>query len=370
MSAETELMQLLREQRTQSAEMLGQMRKQGEQLRSLSEQLQAQGVQLQAQGAQLQAQGAQLQEVKEQMLELQGGRALQTQGERAAPLPAAASIDAPRRAPAAGARAAGGGGGGGGGGGPSAASTSSSKSGSSPPSPVAGGQASPAGLARLRHAFAAAPPPAPTLAIALGANSRALPAAVQAALLAHRLRTPARVQDFDYVPVSFTESTVLPDARKGLSVFLVASLDAEVVRAAHELRGAASKGNLGCISLPLASLPASLVLTIDSVLEREGGGAGAPIVWHATVSPAAPMLFSAFEAAFCGWAGAGPCWFKAGGERPQEASDDEGEGLDLTCLSACSAAYGAAKLAAHAAVHSAALGSAAAAALPAGGSPG
>jgi hypothetical protein len=93
---------------------------------------------------------------------------------------------------------------------------------------------------------------------------------VQVALLAHRLRTPSRVQDFDYVPVNFAESTVLPDARKGFSVFLVASLDAEVGRLAHELRSAASRGNLGCISLPLASLPASLVLTIDGVLEREG----------------------------------------------------------------------------------------------------
>jgi len=368
-----ELMQMLREQREQNTEMLGQMRTQGEQLRDLSSQLQAQGAQLQAQGAQLQAQGAQLQaqgaqllEVKEQLLELKGGRALQTLGERAAaPLPAAASSDAPapaRRALAAAARAAGGGGGGSGGG----SGADGASNGSSPPSPVAVGQASPAGSARLRAAFAAAPPPAPALAIALGTDSRALPAPVQVALLAHRLRTPTRVQDFDYVPVNFAESTVLPDARKGFSVFLVASLDAEVGRLAHELRSAASRGNLGCISLPLASLPASLVLTIDGVLEREGGGGGsAPIVWHATVSPAAPMLFSAFEAAFCGWAGALPCWVKAGGERPEEASGDEGEALDLTCLSARSAAYAASKLAAHAA----ALGSAAAA-LPAGGSPG
>ncbi len=346
-----ELMQMLREQREQNTEMLGQMRTQGKQLRDLSSQLQAQGAQLQAQGAQLLEMKEQLLEVKEQLLELKGGRALQTLGERAAaPLPAAASSDAPapaRRALAAAARAAGGGGGGSGGG----SGADGASNGSSPPSPVvAVGQASPAGSARLRAAFAAAPPPAPALAIALGTDSRALPALVQVALLAHRLRTPTRVQDFDYVPVNFAESTVLPDARKGFSVFLVASLDAEVGRLAHELRSAASRGNLGCISLPLASLPASLVLTIDGVLEREGGGGGgAPIVWHATVSPAAPMLFSAFEAAFCGWAGALPCRVKAGGERPEEASGDEGEALDLTCLSARSAAYAASKLAAHAA---------------------
>ncbi len=107
------------------------------------------------------------------------------------------------------------------------------------------------------------------------------------------------------------------------------------------------------------------------MLEREGGGGGggggAPIVWHATVSPAAPMFFSAFEAAFCGWVGALPCWFSAGGERPEEASGDEGEALDLTCLSARSAAYAASKLAAHAA----ALESSSCAAVPqAGGFPG
>ena len=382
----------LRDQGTELREVKEQLHDQGAQLREVKEQLHDQGAQLRAelrdQGAQLRTelrdqgeqlrtelrdQGAQLREVKDQLLELKGQRAQRTvQGERAQPPAASGSgtsspgagsgASSPaRRALAVMARGAGGGGGSG----LSGVSTGSSKSGSSPPSPAAGGQASPGGAAKLRAAFAAAPPPVPALALALGADSRSLPAAVQAALLAHRLRTPTRVQDFDFVPVSYSESTVLPDARRGFSVFLVASLDAEVVRLAHELRSAASKGNVGCISQPLASLPASLVLTIDSVLEGGGGSGVAPIVWHATVSPAAPMLLSAFEAAFCGWAGASPCWFKAGGERPEEASGDEGEALDLTCLSARSAAYAATKLAAHAA----ALGSAAAA-LPAGGSPG
>ena len=328
------------------AQMEAQLQAQDAKLQALDAKLQALDAKLQAQGAQLQAQGAQLLSLQLPRVESpRGGGSGAAEGS-SRPISGKSSPHSPHtHSPLHG---GGGGGSGGGGGGPRSPSSAGKSPGSS------GSQAA-AATAALRAAFAAAPPPSPPLTIALGADSRSLPMDMQGALQAHRLRTAPRVQDFMYEVIDDLESAVLPCKAKGYSVFVVASLDPGVVRAAHAARGLASKGHAGCLARPLATLPPELQLTFDSVLESLGGGAGGvAMVFHATVSPTARMTFSAFEGAFRAWSGAQVCVMEGGGGQESEegSSSEEGEGQEIgltRLLTKHSAPMVAAKLRAHAA---------------------
>jgi hypothetical protein len=105
----------------------------------------------------------------------------------------------------------------------------------------------------------------------------------------------------------------------------------------------------------LASLPQSLVVTLDRVLEKTAEGQ--PIVWHATLSPSAAMTFAEFKAAFKGWGGLTVCELRGAGKDECEAGPLRD---NLSTFSGAAAPYLLAKLNEHCA----------ALAQNAGGSPG
>jgi hypothetical protein len=202
------------------------------------------------------------------------------------------------------------------GGGGSSGSSSSSGSGGG-----GSGTSSPKSAA-LRKLFADSRLRSPPITLTEG-STRTLPPELQARLWAHRLRTEPRLSECEYAALDLNQSTVLPNPKKGLSLFVATSDDAEVVAAVHAMRGSVTT-HAGCVAWRVNTLPVEFVLTLDRVQERSGDQQ--PIVWHATLSPSAAMTFDAFLAAFRVWGGSATvCNFRGRGSVREGESEDEGE---------------------------------------------
>jgi hypothetical protein len=224
-------------------------------------------------------------------------------------------------------------GGGGGGGGKNAQKTP-------PLSPSGSGTSTPKNV-QLRAAFLASPQQS-HMVLKTG-SSRDMSTPLQGKVMVHRFRTEPRLSEFDYVALDLKNSLVQPNPEKGLSLFIVASEDPQVVAAAHVVRGAITKGHHGCLSWCLATLPQSLVVTLDRELEKTAEGV--PIVWHATLSPRTSMTFTEFEAAFEGWADLTVCKLRDVGKEDCEIGPVHRD--DLCTFSGGNAPYLLAKLNEH-----------------------
>ena len=176
------------------------------------------------------------------------------------------------------------------------------------PTSTSGGSGSPIinpVIAALCTKFAALSSPllslSSPLVIDVGTDSRSLPPHMQRILSAHRLVTPQRMEDFEFVATS-GELWLQPSLKKGMSLFVVLSDDPDVIAAAHAARCAVTRVHHGCTALRLSEVPDSLTLTFERVLERASPSSASPvIVWHATLAPKKPMLDFTFLAAFAEW---------------------------------------------------------------------
>jgi hypothetical protein len=238
--------------------------------------------------------------------------------------------------------------------------------------PVTGGSGSPTtNVARetlrqslraaLRVAYAAASPLqfSPPLNIFCGTDSRSLPPRAQQLLFAHRFLTFSQnINDFENEVIS-RQFWVQPSATKGLSLFVVLSANLDVIAAAHAVCGAVTRTHYGCGVQQLSELPESLNLTFDRVLEQTDSlqSPSAAIVWHATLTPKTPMLYTTFWDTYEKWTKQ-LCAIEAAAECPSDIFVDPS---DLHVMSSSLEPYFASKLAGFAPLHSQ---------QPAGGSPG
>jgi hypothetical protein len=168
--------------------------------------------------------------------------------------------------------------------------------------------------------------------------------------------------DFNTAPGGILLPADSATGKPGASFFLVTREAPAVVRAAHAYRGAAHGG---CSAYPLDKLPLSLSLVVDKVQLHDARGAA--VLLHASLAPAQAMGEADFIAALREWQGALPCAIEGSAEGAQDCHYEVGGGGEARAEGSCAEAQA---LVASAAAQLAALMRPAAAAQPAGGSPG